>query len=130
MNYLDSSAIIKLIFEEDESEALETWLRARSNMSVVTSDLSLVEVFRTCRIKSESSISAARQLFNGIDRIPITSELIELASVLNPNELRSLDAIHLASALSIGEDLEFFIVYNKRLNMAASKSGIKVFAPK
>ncbi len=130
MNYLDSSAIIKLIYEEDESTALEQWLRLSQSKSAVTSDLSLVEVLRTCKIKGASSIATARQLLSGIDIIPISKEIIEFASVLDPKELRSLDAIHLASALSIREELEFFVAYDKRLTTAASKAGLAVVAPK
>lgn len=129
MNYLDSSAIIKLVFEEDESAGLETWLRLRNFESMVTSDLSLVEIFRTCRFKNISSIPSAGQLKNGIDRIPIATDIIELASNLDPKELRSLDAIHIASALSIREDLEFFVVYDKRLKTAVTKSGLAIIAP-
>ncbi|NNN20676.1 MAG: hypothetical protein HKL80_01565 [Acidimicrobiales bacterium] len=90
----------------------------------------MIEVSRTCKIKEASSISATRHLLSGIDIIPITKEIIGLASILDPKELRSLDAMHLASTLSIREELEFFVAYDKKLTAVASKSGLAVFAPK
>lgn len=129
MIYLDSSALVKLVFDEAESDALREWLSNRTEITKVSSDLSPVELLRTCRRLDAGAIGDATLLLGGIDRLPLDHAILQSAAALAPTQLRSLDAIHLASALSVRDDLTALIVYDHRLGSAAADLGIDVVAP-
>ena len=129
MIYVDASALVKLVFDEAESDALERWISDRADIAKVTSELSTIEVLRTCRRVDESTLAAARGLLAGLDLVPIAGPIVEQAAVVGQAELRSLDAIHLASALSMGPDLTAFVTYDARLAQAAEASRLAVIAP-
>ena len=129
MIYLDSSALVKLVFDEAESDALREWLSNRTEITKVSSDLSTVELLRTCRRLDAGAIGDATLLLGGIDRLPLDHAILQSAAALAPAQLRSLDAIHLASALSVRDDLTALIVYDRRLGSAAADFGIDVVAP-
>jgi predicted nucleic acid-binding protein len=127
--YLDTSALVKLLFEEPESAALTDWLTLKIDVPKVSSDLSTVELLRTCQRFEDSLIDEARRLLDGIDLVPIDHAIVEFAATTPPRELRSLDAIHLASALSLRADLTDFVAYDARLCSAAVKAGLPVLSP-
>jgi predicted nucleic acid-binding protein len=127
--YLDSSALVKLVFEEAESGALVRWLDDRREMPKVTSQLATIELVRTCRRRDEEAVNDARLLLTGVDLLPVTGDVIEQAAVVGPAELRSLDAIHLASALLIRDDVTTLVAYDTRLQTAAIAAGLEVAAP-
>lgn len=129
MIYLDSSALLKLLHHETESAALAEWLSARAGTPVVSSSLAKVEVTRACRRLAADSLPAARTLLAGLDIIPLTSAVIDEAADVGATTLRSLDAIHLASALSIGANLSSFVAYDHRLSDAAVAAGLELAAP-
>ena len=129
MIYIDTSAIVKLLFDEPESTALADWLNLRTEIPKVSSDLSTIELLRTCQRIDESLVAGARRLLNGVDLVPIDHVIVEQAAILTPRELRSLDAIHLASALSLRGDLTGFVAYDLRLCSAAEKAGLPVMSP-
>lgn len=129
MIYLDSSALVKLVFEETESGALAQWLAERQEVPKISSELSTVELVRICRRRDESTVIGARQVLMGLNLLPMTVDLIEQAALVGPAELRSLDAVHLASALSVSEDVTAFVVYDTRLRTAVVDAGIEVAAP-
>lgn len=129
MIYLDSSALLKLLHEESESAALEVWLSERTGTPVVSSELAKIEVIRACRRVNTDMVPQARALLNGVDLIPLTSEVVDEAADLGGPLLRSLDAIHLASALSIHADLSAFVAYDHRLTDAAAAAGLKPLHP-
>lgn len=132
MIYLDSSALLKLLYEEPESAALESWLSERVGLPVVSSELARVEVIRACRRVNADALPEARSLLAQLDLIPLSRDLVdEAAEVGEVGEtvLRSLDAIHLASALSIREDLATFVAYDRRLVDAASAAGLECISP-
>jgi predicted nucleic acid-binding protein len=129
MIYLDTSALVKLIFEESESLVLERWLTQDPGEYKVSSELTRVELLRTCRRVDLESLDDASQLLDGLDFLPIDHSVIRRASSITPTELRSLDAIHLASALSLGNEISAFVAYDSRLCDAARNAGLKVVSP-
>lgn len=130
MIYFDTSALVKLVFEEAESMALAEWLSVRSEVPKISSDLTTVELLRTCRRIDEDAVGDATMLLAGIDLLPMDRAIVEQAATLVPEELRSLDAIHLASALSVKEDLTAFVAYDGQLCTAAAEAGIEVASPR
>jgi predicted nucleic acid-binding protein len=129
MIYFDTSALVKLVFEETESAALAEWLAVREDVPKVSSDLSTVELLRTCRRVNDAAVEGANQLLGGIDLLPMDLAIVEKAASLAPTELRSLDAIHLASALSVKTNLTALVAYDVRLCSTAAEAGIKVVSP-
>lgn len=130
MIYFDTSALVKLVFEEVESMALAKWLSVRVEVPKISSDLATVELLRTCRRIDEDAVEDATILLGGIDLLPMDRAIVEQAATLAAEELRSLDAIHLASALSVKEDLTAFVAYDSRLCTAAAQVGIEVASPR
>ncbi len=129
MIYFDTSALVKLVFDEAESAALAEWLSVRADVPKVSSDLSTIELLRTCRRVDEGTVEDANLLLGGIDLLPIDRAIVEKAAALLPTELRSLDAIHLASALSLNADLTILVAYDARLCSVAMENGIEVVSP-
>ncbi len=129
MIYFDTSALVKLVFDETESAALAEWLTVRADVPKVSSDLSTIELLRTCRRVDEEAVEGANLLLGGIDFLPMDRAIVEKAATLVPTELRSLDAIHLASALSVKANLTALVAYDVRLCSAAAQAGIEVVSP-
>lgn len=126
--YLDSSAIVKLVLPEPETGAVFRLLDEYPEM--VTSALAGVEVLRaTRRIGEEKVLRRAEEVLAGLGLIRVDEEVLETAARLEPARLRSLDAIHLATALSLGDQLGAMTVYDDRLSDAATANGIHVLAP-
>ncbi|MGV8910932.1 MAG: type II toxin-antitoxin system VapC family toxin [Propionicimonas sp.] len=129
MIYLDSSALLKLLFEESESAALAQWISERSSTPMVSSELAKVEVVRAARRLDAKVVPAARALMSQLDLIPLNTGLLDEAADVGELLLRTLDAIHLASALSIRADLTAFVAYDNRLIAAAETAGIESIRP-
>jgi len=127
--YLDSSAVLKLVFEEPESAALDEWLAARADLPVVSSALAKVEVVRACRRIDSAALPEARALLAALDLIPLTGDVLDDAADVGDTPLRSLDAIHLASALTIRDELSAFVAYDLRLGDAAAAAGLPLARP-
>lgn len=129
MNYLDSSALLKLLFEERESADLAQWLSEKSGTPAVSSELVKIEVVRATRRLDPGVVPTARRLIAQLDLIPMTSDLVESAADVGGDVLRSLDAIHLASAKSLGAALSVVVVYDLRLATAVRDAGLTVAQP-
>jgi len=129
MIYLDSSALLKLLFEESESASLAQWISERAGTPMVSSELARLEVVRATRRLDADVVPAARALLSQLDLIPINGALIDEAADVGEPLLRTLDAIHLASALSIRGDLTAFVAYDNRLVGAAEAAGIESIRP-
>jgi predicted nucleic acid-binding protein len=127
--YLDSSALVKLVLNEPETGALRDWLRGATDAGRITSEISWVEVLRVCRRTNDNELPTARGLLAALDFVQLTTELLETATRIDPPVLRSLDAIHLASALSIRDEISAFITYDRRLIAAAENTGLVAVAP-
>ncbi len=118
-----------MLHEEPESAALAAWLDVRADTPKVTSGLAEVEVLRACRRLSGSVPPAASMLLGGLDLIPLRKEVLTKAVEVGDAALRLLDAIHLASALSLGTGVSAVVVYDRRLAGAASAAGLTTVAP-
>jgi predicted nucleic acid-binding protein len=127
--YLDSSALLKLLLQEQETDALRSWLSTRAHLTAVSSELASVEVVRAMRRTDAARVPTARALLSGLDLVPLTGSVIEQAAEVGEVTLRSLDAIHLASALSLHPDLTAFVAYDDRLTAAARAAGLDVSQP-
>jgi predicted nucleic acid-binding protein len=128
--YLDSSAIVKLIVKEVESDALGRFLRKHSSERRVTSALARVEVVRAVSAGGPHAISHARRQLARIDQLQLDRDLLDEAATLAPGStLRSLDAIHLATARALGADLTSIVTYDRRMQDSAQALAINVDAP-
>ena len=128
--YLDSSAIVKLVQREAESEALRRFLRRHSADGRVTSALARVEVVRAVGGGGPPAIAHARRQLARVDQVNLDRDLLDAAATLTPGRvLRSVDAIHLAAARSLGAELRSVITYDLRMQDAAASLGIAVDAP-
>ena len=126
--YLDTSAFVKLLVTEPESAALRTRLQRWPDR--VSAALLRTQTVRALRRQgNDALIGKARRLFGGLVLIRIDEPLLDRAGDLGPAELRSLDAVHLAAALSIGPDLGVLITYDIRLRDAAAAQGLDVESP-
>lgn len=124
--YLDSSAFVKLVLPEPETPALLAALEGVERL--VASEILEIEVLRTTR-RAGGDTAAARGQLAAVRLLPLSSEIRGWASELDPPSVRSLDAIHLATALSLGEQLDGLYTYDERMSRAAREAGLDVHAP-
>ncbi|WP_016889770.1 type II toxin-antitoxin system VapC family toxin [Mycobacteroides abscessus] len=132
MIYMDTSALTKLLIEEDETAELQAWLRAQSEQDqyAATSALGRVELMRVVARHAEPGLrERAQYLLDGLDILPITTAVITLAETIGPSTLRSLDAIHLASASQIAGELSAVVVYDTRLIEGCRAVGFPTQSP-
>lgn len=128
--YLDSSAIVKLVKQEAESQALRAYLVGHPDDLRVTSELARVEVVRALSAGGPAAVAHARRQLDRMDTIALDRELLDSAASLQPgSNLRSLDAIHLISAQMIGSELRAVLTYDQRMAEAAATLGLSVEAP-
>ena len=127
--YLDSSALLKLVVPERESEALEQELQRWP--AWVSSVMAAVECRRALkRVRVPADIARrAEAVLNRTTLIKVDEPVLRLASRVGPHVVRTLDAIHLATALSMGDDPEAFITYDDRLALAARGLKLRVLQP-
>ena len=126
--YLDSSALIKLIFDEEETAALEDFLS--EHRLRLSSSLARVEVMRAARTVSDELVSRhADAVLGAIELIAPDAALLADAARIDPLTLRSLDAVHLATAVALADDIEGMVVYDRRLADAARHAGLTVWSP-
>lgn len=128
--YLDSSAIVKLVHREAESAALRRFLRRHREDDRVTSTLACVEVIRAILPGGSAAVAQARRQLGRMHQIALDLELLERAATVAPATLlRSLDAVHIASAQLLGADLRAVVTYDHRMQDAATSIGLPVEAP-
>jgi len=126
---LDASAIVKLVVEELESPALREALRDRPRR--VCSAIALIEVHLAAARRSPAPSSGrVRAILAGLTLIPVDQLTLETAAGLGEYRVGALDAIHLATAMSLGEDLDSFIAYDERLLTAAETGALIVKQPR
>lgn len=125
-SYLDTSALVKLLNDEAESLALVTYLQTPRR--VISSVLTQVETVRACR-RARVSVEEANALVRSVEIINLGPAIVTAARALDPPSLRSLDAIHLASAQTLDDAELDFVTYDGRLADAARLHGLRVVQP-
>lgn len=128
MHYVDTSALVKLIAAEEHSPAIRAWVA--EHRALVTSDLTRTELMRAVVRVHPDRAHRVRALLESVETVGLTRRALDEAGRLAQPALRSLDAIHLAVALSFGDDLESFVTYDDRLGDAAQRAGLTVGAPR
>lgn len=127
--YFDSSALVRLVVLERDSTALRRWWARRSGPAVA-SVVARVEVMRAVRAVAPAALADAQAVLGGVVLMALTPAIAQDAARLDPASLRSLDALHLASALDLGEDLQGLVTYDERLAAAARDHGVHVVRPR
>jgi len=125
---LDTSAAAKLVVAEWASEAMASWVAAHEE-EVVASDLLRTELLRATRRVAPEQMQRARSVLDALILFNLTWATFERAATLDPKELRSLDALHLAAAFELGDELDGIVTYDGRMAHAASSYGIAVLTP-
>jgi predicted nucleic acid-binding protein len=125
--YVDSSALVKLAVREPESAALRRYLVR--HRPLVSSALARTEVVRALLPHGPDAVRQGREVLARVGLLRINDRVLDAAGSLAPTELRSLDAIHLASAEQFGSDLRAFVTYDERLAAAAAGRGLRVVHP-
>ena len=128
MVYLDSSALVKLVVVEPESSALRRYLADEPERASCA--LARVEVIRAVRVHGPSTVSRARRLLQRLNLVEVDDELLEAAAAVDPRILRGLDAIHVAAAQLLGEELTAVVTYDRRMAEAAELLDLTVAAPR
>lgn len=129
MLYLDTSALVKLVHLEAETAALERWLAQRPAAPLVASVLVEVELVRAVRIADPADLVHVPGVLASLDLLEIDVVVRANAAAITPPTVRSLDALHLATALELAADLEALVTYDKRLGEAAEAAGLAWAAP-
>jgi predicted nucleic acid-binding protein len=129
MIYLDSAAVVKLVHAESESEALRDWLDERADIGWVSSVLLEIESFRALARYAPEAVARLHPVLDLIDLVELDSGIRILAQTVRPTTVRSLDAVHLGTALRLGAQLTSFVTYDKRLAEAAIAASLPVAMP-
>ncbi|MEX1047666.1 MAG: type II toxin-antitoxin system VapC family toxin [Actinomycetota bacterium] len=129
MLYLDSSAIVKLFAYEPETARLVEVIRA--DPEIVSSVIARVEVVRAVRLRGtgRDRLERMSEILDRIALVRMDDQIVTRAGALDPPGLRTLDALHLATALSLGQDAAAMVTYDARLAEAAAGAGLPVMSP-
>jgi predicted nucleic acid-binding protein len=125
--YLDSSAIVKLAVAEKESPALRRYLRRRAPL--VVSALARTEVARALLPLGPAAVQRGHEVLSRVELIRVSDRVLLDAGSLLPAQLRSLDAIHLATMRKLGGSLRRVVTYDSRMAAAVSAMGMTTVAP-
>jgi uncharacterized protein len=126
--YFDTSALVKFLIQEPESADLAEWLVDQGQTIRASSAVVRVEVLRAVGTRDPARVTRARDLLRGLVLVPLGNDLLDDAGAL-PYPLRSLDAIHLTSALRLRGGLSAFVAYDKQLLAAAELAGLPIASP-
>jgi predicted nucleic acid-binding protein len=125
--YLDSSAIVKLAVREPETPALRRWLRGKRPL--VTSALARTEVARALLPLGAEAVGRGADVVSRLEVVRLNDRILTTAGALMPVHLRTLDAIHLATADALGADLARICTYDARMAAIATDRGWPVVSP-
>ena len=127
--YFDSSAFVKIVVDEPGSAALRTFLAAQQARHV-SSALLRTEAIRAVRHLGPDALATVREALRRVDLVAIDDRILDAAGTLEPGILRTLDAVHLATALTLGDDLESVVTYDDRMADGARLLGLSMIAPR
>lgn len=125
--YADSSALVKLVIAEGESSALDREL-SQVPTTLVVSRIAVVEVTRAVRLANPEQLPESERLMESCSLITVSEPILGLAKVVSSLRVRTLDAIHLATALHVAADT--MAVYDEHLAEAAQAAGMRILAPR
>jgi predicted nucleic acid-binding protein len=125
--YVDSSALVKLAIEEPQSAALRRYLQRRRPL--VASALARTEMSRALLDEGEAGIARGRAVLGRVNLVRVNDRILHVAGTLLPSDVRSLDAIHLATALELGHDVRQIVTYDEQMAEAARALGLRTVAP-
>ncbi|MBA2497538.1 MAG: type II toxin-antitoxin system VapC family toxin [Acidimicrobiia bacterium] len=125
--YLDSSAIVKLAINEPQSDSLRRYIRRRRPL--VSSALARTEVLRALLDEGDTGLARGREVLARLDLVRVNDRVLNAAGTISPEDLRSLDAIHLATALELGDDIRQLVTYDDRMTAAATALGLRTAGP-
>lgn len=131
--YADTSALVKLVVAEAETNALSADATAWER--IVTSEITVIELHRAvkrARADGRADVADDRtvmELLAALDLVPLADDVRALAATASPPELRTLDAIHLASAMTLHDAINLFVTYDDRLERAAQLAGLTTSRP-
>lgn len=128
--YLDSSAFVKLAVEEPETAILRAFVAGRGASRRVSSALLRTESLRAVRHLGAEALATVREGLRRVDLVGIDDRILDAAGTLEPRVLRTLDAIHLATAMAVGDDLEAIVTYDDRMVEAATLLGLATVTPR
>jgi predicted nucleic acid-binding protein len=128
LTYVDSSAIVKLAVAEPESAAVRRFLSRRQPL--VTSALARTEVARALMPSGTEAVARGADVLQRIQLVRINDRVLREAGSMEPAGLRSLGAIHLASARQLGSSVKQIVTYDERMGDAAAALGWSVAAPR
>jgi predicted nucleic acid-binding protein len=128
--YMDTSALVKLVVAEDESEPLKSFLRERAEDGLFSAALARTELIRAVAPNGAQAIADARNLLNSVDTVVLTRRLLDGAGMLQPLPMRSLDAMHLVAAQRAGDALRAVVTYDARMLSAAADLGMITESPR
>jgi predicted nucleic acid-binding protein len=129
MIYLDSAAVVKLVHAEPESPALRAWLNERAETGWTSSVLVEIESFRALARYAPEAVTRLHPVLDQIELIDMSPRVRVLAQTVRPVTIRSLDAIHLGTALTLRPNLTSFVTYDKRLLEAATAAELPTDSP-
>jgi predicted nucleic acid-binding protein len=128
--YADTSAVIKLLVEETDSKAFAAFYDAHADAEWVSSALLRIEVTRSVARAMPALLPDARDLLLAFSAIAMDDDIVEGAMNEPDRGLRSLDAIHLATARILAPDLDALVTYDDRLLRAATEAGLATISPR
>lgn len=126
--YPDTSAAVKLVVSEPHAKAMSSWANEHADL-IVSSDLLRTELLRATLRGAPDEMPRARAVLDSITILTLPTPLFERAAELEPTLLRSLDAVHVAAALDLGDELDGIVTYDDRLAEAAKLHGVQVISP-
>jgi uncharacterized protein len=129
--YLDASAVVKLVIPEPDADRFRAWLAGlgANGERCAVSDLVRTEVVRTVQRRAPRFRPLATSVAEAFAHLALSSDTYDAASDVGPPGLRTLDALHLATALQLGPALVGIVTYDRRLAVAAATHGIVTIAP-
>ena len=124
--YLDSSALVKLVVKEPQTDELRSYLGDRL---VASSIIARAEVMRAVGRVLPDDVGRAEQMLDRLTMVQMDEQIVTAAAWLRPWSIRALDALHVATASSLGGGLEALVTYDRRMATAGRMAGLRVTSP-